>query len=289
MSNLLFYKKREYILSEEKEFYLSSYSEFGENNECFCSFSYNENGEIEECLLGDYSMDNIEKTHYKSGSFNMINTIKYDELGRITEEIYITFDSIENSKEVISIKIFYNTINQIVKKIIKVEENGKIINKEEVIYEYDERGNCIYSDSFCGKYFQCERAEYNEKNQKIKTIQESPFIETEYSYDEQGTLIKTLKNVDSGSTIEEVHYDKKGRVISCSLAYSFEDTENYTNTYHYIEDEKGNIIEEKVFKNNILDRVIKTNFNKENQIIERLFYDKNMRLECIHKWEYIFK
>lgn len=195
------------------------------------------------------------------------NIIEKDEWGNVISETFL--DEIRNIK-LISFSYEYNSDAKLKKEI---QEDG-FGNSVEILYSYDEKGNCSEicvteidkgRRSFCflNQYF------YDSQGKMIKEneIYNEAEFTTDYIYDNDGNMIKSLQTdkwdcVDvceykydsAGNMLTKTEYTPEGE-ICCVTSYSYNDAgqcetegectrKGFFRIYEYFYDSKGFKIKE---------------------------------------------
>ncbi|WP_052910870.1 hypothetical protein [Riemerella anatipestifer] len=280
--------QRRYIVNEKGALQLSEYAEYTKDKKVVCYVSYDIDSEsISEIMLGNYFKKNEDVIHYKSGNYNHTHTCRYNNDGSLKEEIFTDYD-----KERTVTKYYYNSKNQLI-RVYKENANKECVS--DTTYRYDENDNCIFqeiTDILGNKKIS---SSYNNSNQKIKEIvttdngedTEDRFYTTvtEFFYS-NGTLVESILKSSHFNIYKG--YNEKGHEIYYNIFYTYKTSDNIIQTCEYIYDERGNIVDEKIWKNNILNRRLTRTFNTNNDIVEIVFHDEK-EITHIEKWEYIYE
>lgn len=208
---------------------------------------------------GSEKFGEVQKDSAFCGLFNAeCNTTYYNEFGNKTKVEYETFFF---GKEV-----FTYDANQFLVVMENFDQEGKLNQK--IIYQNNKTGKPLENISYQGVdgilSFK-EKMKYDAKNNVIETCK----------YDANGKL----------KTKEECKYDEKEnliekRITNSEVGYIYEDgkivEEPLSEKYTYLYDEKGNKIEENIYKDNdILHEKYTFKYdNKGNEIEQQLFSNK---------------
>ncbi|GJQ07770.1 hypothetical protein CAPN010_19280 [Capnocytophaga cynodegmi] len=250
----------------------------------------------------------IEKIFYEEdGSISSKETWKYDEQGNLLENnsdyykgvhsfYYTTYKYNEKGK---LIEEIWNSNSSSTKSIWKYNEKEELIEyiryedetvsrKEKHIYkEVGERGNLvktIWCEYKFGETFNVERY-YNEHEKLIEEIH----------YEENGTISskETWKYNDKGNKIENIWYNKNGKIVKKTSKY--DDKGNLIEETYYDRfgkeflkyNDKGNLIEEiKYNRNGKIDFKETREYNNQGNLIEEIRYRRDGKIDFKETWKY---
>lgn len=273
-----------YSLNNEGNLYLQEYAKYKGNGQPFCHYTYDEKGYLIKGQFLDYSEKNTERRIFQEKDYQKVETRKYNKKGQLIEETFYEITLFHKYIESrVSIEIIYNSSNKINRKIINFEKEGKFIKQEEIIYQYDERGNCTYYDEpiysklgepFLPKFIS---AVYDDINRLIKCKAKESTID--FLYNKNGILTKTIETSnDSGKEIGETLYDNQGNKIL---------EENSLEKIEYIYDKSGKVIEE-LMTNTFGKTYIKYHY-QDNNIHKKISYNEEDKITEIEEWEYFYE
>lgn len=250
----------------------------------------------------------IETTEYDaSGKILWIYRSKYDDRGNITENYAIDSKGTLKPGFVVK-KSEYNNDNKEVKSVA-YDLKGNLINFNDVdyaqmIYKYDERGNCIET-SYWDKYGKPAVDEqkthirirnFDELNrviyEKNLNMSGNPVSGTDVNpegkvkYDRFGNMIEIScydgygkpRLSSDGFHVQKGEYNDRNQLVS-SQYYDLSGNlvESKSNGYakiNYTYDDKGNNTETKVYdKNNKCTKIEKYKYNERNNLIEQSIHD----------------
>ncbi|WP_172918670.1 hypothetical protein [Capnocytophaga canis] len=209
---------------------------------------------------GSEKFGEVQKDSAFCGLFNAeCNTTYYNEFGNKTAVEYETY--------FLGKEVFTYDVNQFLVTIEHFDQKGKL--KQKGIYLNNEIGKPFEMNTYEGvegTFDSKKTMKYDAKNNVIETCK----------YDANGNL----------KTKEECKYDEKEnliekRITNSEVGYIYEDgkivEEPLSEKYTYLYDEKGNKIEENIYKdNNILHEKWTFKYdNKGNQIEQQLFSNKD--------------
>jgi hypothetical protein len=229
-----------------------------------------------------------ESTFNADGEPEELNEYKYDEQGRLAEEL-IYFEA----KEVAETHRFEYDGEQLLKEFVFYQDGSE----DTISFTYNSEGKLIEKvliDSD-GEMESREKFEYSGElllHEEVLGPDEQPISDSRYSYDEKGNLIETiLWTQEDGELGRIVHeYDENGK-RDCTERYNPSGQIVARTTFTL--DEKGNVIEmldedTSGSKNTKLENDEKGNitfqeeYNEENELnhrIERVFNEEGETME----------
>ena len=259
------------ISEDDIQEYITSETEYNENNNIINEITYTPDGSIEQRYKYKYNSEGKlqeELLYYEDGEIADRKKYEYNDKGYLLKELIYyqdkTFDTIQynyNADMNLIEKTTVNSDGETDEKEIFEYSNGKVILNA----IFDGEKNKFYETTF--KYNEdgkvTELKEWDsETNKKTKSVS---------TYDDNGVLIKQIRYAND-SLIAKMTFtlDENNRVKQVE-----DEDVNHRNTIDIIHDANGNIIEETEFNfHNEMNHKINRTFNENNDVLEsRVFMD----------------
>ena len=216
---------------------------------------YDSNGDGYKCLYKYDKQGNRIKENIHDSDGDLARNRLYDEKGNLIEENEYYYN---NLYEKIIYKYFFVDRNLEYKTLYKYDEDGNLIEKNNVdlkyktLYKYDGKGNLIEKNEYDSRGHKYKTLyKYDEKGNLIERykylcLSEEDYLayNTLYKYDEEGNLIEENIHDSDGDPVTKQLYDKQGNRIQLN---------KYLNGRLHeclLYDEKGNIIEKRIYESN---------------------------------------